>query len=192
MQVFREDGICVDYDKVRCNIGIGPDQFLPVTAGIAPDTHRGQKLMARQEAIFREQFLPKLQVLPGTHPLLERMHSVDLKLMGVSCASEELSKKFAQLVGISDLISGEKPFRTHLETALSRLGTYPVETLLLADTPFDIEAGLRLGIQSIAFRAGGWMNDALEGAIAIYDDPHDLLENFEPSPLGISLLRRSA
>ena len=36
----------------------------------------------------------------------------------------------------------------------------------------------------IALRCGGWGDADLKGALAIYDDPADLLENYDSSPLG--------
>jgi hypothetical protein len=36
----------------------------------------------------------------------------------------------------------------------------------------------------IALRCGGWDDDSLAGAAAIYDHPADLLQHFEESPLG--------
>ena len=53
---------------------------------------------------------------------------------------------------------------------------------MIGDTPYDLEAALRAGIGLIALRCGGWTDDQLRGAIAIYDDPEDLLERFELSP----------
>jgi hypothetical protein len=38
-------------------------------------------------------------------------------------------------------------------------------------------------VKVIALRCGGWNDDGLEGAAAIYDDPADLLANYDNSPL---------
>jgi phosphoglycolate phosphatase-like HAD superfamily hydrolase len=192
MQVLRDDDVPVAYEKLRCTIGIGSDQFLPAVSGIAPDTKRGQRLMSRQETLFREQFLPKLKVFQDTHALLDRMKSAGLHLIAVSSDPRPLAEKLLRMTGLTELVAEPASVRHLLEVALERLGTYPAETLLIADTPFDIEAGLRLGIQTIALRSGGWLDDSLQGAAAIYADPHDLLKNFELSPLGVSLLAKGA
>ena len=42
---------------------------------------------------------------------------------------------------------------------------------MIGDTPYDIEAAGRAGVASIALRSGGWGDDELQGALAIYDDP---------------------
>ena len=45
----------------------------------------------------------------------------------------------------------------------------------LGDTPYDIEAAARANVRAIAFRSGGWSDEALRGAVEIYDGPADLL-----------------
>lgn len=39
------------------------------------------------------------------------------------------------------------------------------------------------GIKIIAFRCGGWSDRDLQGAIAIYDGPADLLAHYDESPV---------
>ncbi len=55
---------------------------------------------------------------------------------------------------------------------------------MIGDTPYDVEAAQRAGVAVIGFRSGGWNDDDLKGAIAIYDGPADLLERIDDSPLG--------
>ena len=54
---------------------------------------------------------------------------------------------------------------------------------MVGDTPYDVEAARRVGVRMIALRCDGWTDDALAGAVAIYDDPEDLLARYETSPL---------
>jgi phosphoglycolate phosphatase-like HAD superfamily hydrolase len=53
---------------------------------------------------------------------------------------------------------------------------------MIGDTAFDIEAATKAGIKTIALRCGGWSDSDLKGAIAIYDDPADLLAHYDDSP----------
>jgi phosphoglycolate phosphatase-like HAD superfamily hydrolase len=55
---------------------------------------------------------------------------------------------------------------------------------MIGDTPYDVEAAGRAEVAIIAFRCGGWTDEDLKGAIAIYDGPWDLLERLDESPLG--------
>ena len=49
--------------------------------------------------------------------------------------------------------------------------------------PDRIEAARRAGVRTIAFRSGGWKDEDLAGAIAIYDGPWDLLDRLDDSPI---------
>ena len=53
--------------------------------------------------------------------------------------------------------------------ALRRVGCGPQATVLIGDTPYDVEAGARAGVAVIAFRSGGWSDAPLQGALALYD-----------------------
>ena len=57
---------------------------------------------------------------------------------------------------------------------------------MLGDTPYDLESAHRAGIGMVAVRCGGWQDKDLQGALAVYDDPADLLAHFEQSPLGVT------
>jgi phosphoglycolate phosphatase-like HAD superfamily hydrolase len=55
--------------------------------------------------------------------------------------------------------------------------------MMLGDTPYDIEAAARTEVREIALRCGGWGDSDLSGAVAIYQDPAELLRNYDSSPL---------
>ena len=67
---------------------------------------------------------------------------------------------------------------------VERLGIPADETVMLGDTPYDIDAAKKAGVAVIAFRCGGWDDAGLAGAMAIYDSPADLLRHYDRSPLG--------
>jgi phosphoglycolate phosphatase-like HAD superfamily hydrolase len=55
--------------------------------------------------------------------------------------------------------------------------------VMIGDTPYDIEAAQKVGIRTIAFRCGGFNDEQLKNAIAIYNDPADLWEHYDDSPV---------
>ena len=57
------------------------------------------------------------------------------------------------------------------------------ETIILSDAPYDIEAAKPVGVSVIAFRCGGFSDETLKGALALYIDPADLLAHWDQSPL---------
>ena len=61
----------------------------------------------------------------------------------------------------------------------------PEEAGVSGDTPCDIAAARKAGMDAIAVRSGGFSDEALQGAIAIYDDVAALLARFDASPLSV-------
>ena len=63
---------------------------------------------------------------------------------------------------------------------------------MLGDSPYDVEAALLAPEVAVTLRAGGWPDEELRGALAIYDDPADLLERYADSLFAGPELARSS
>lgn len=191
VDAFRDLGFDVPYDKVRPLIGMGGDNLLPVAVGIEEDDPRGERLSKRRGEIFKEKYLRTLKPFPRTRDLLKRMRDEGLELAVASSASKDDLKPLLEIAGAADLIDSKtssddaensKPDPDIIQAALKRLKMPPGDALMLGDTPYDIEAAGKAGVKTVAFRCGGWKDDGLKGAIAIYDGPADLLARFDASP----------
>ena len=84
----------------------------------------------------------------------------------------------------SDDAPKSKPEPDIIQAALKQANAAPADAVMIGDTPYDVEASQRAGVAVIAFRCGGWGDEALRGAVAIYDGPWDLLAELEDSPIG--------
>ena len=78
-----------------------------------------------------------------------------------------------------------------MQVTLQRIGLPANQVLTVGDTPYDIEAAAKVGVGTIALRCGGWTDPELKGALAIYNDPADLLDPYDTSPLGDSSQARN-
>jgi phosphoglycolate phosphatase-like HAD superfamily hydrolase len=80
-----------------------------------------------------------------------------------------------------------KPDPEIVQAALKRAGATTDRTLMIGDTPYDVEAAARAGLPTIALRCGGyWPDRALSGAQQIFDDPADLLDHWQNPHLRLS------
>lgn len=192
VEALSEVEISVDFAQVRPLIGMGGDKLLPALAGLTEDSKVGARVSERRSKIFRERYLPHLRAFPKTRELLMRSVQAGLALAVASSAKKEELSTLLELAKVKDLIetatsSGDaersKPDPDIVRAALDRLELSPERVLMIGDTPYDIEAARRLGIDTIAFRCGGRSDRDLSGAIAIYDGPEQLLESFDSSPL---------
>ena len=76
-----------------------------------------------------------------------------------------------------------KPNPDILHAALKKSGLSADEVIMLGDTPYDVEAAKKASVGIIGLRCGGWGAPDLKGALAVYDDPADLLAHLAQSPL---------
>ncbi len=61
----------------------------------------------------------------------------------------------------------------------------PAETLVVGDTPYDVQAAAKAGMRTVGLLSGGFTQEALRGAgaAAVYRDVSDLLDRYDESPL---------
>ena len=193
VDTFVEAGYDVPFGVVRPLIGMGADKLLPKTIGIRHDSEEGQKLINRRSEIFRKKYLPNLCPLEGSRALVLRVRSDGLKAIVATSAKEEELKGLLEAAEVADLMQERatasdakrsKPDPDIVEAAIEESGISPEKLVMIGDTPYDIEAAARADVRAIGFRSGGWSDDALSGAVEIYDGPADLLARYETSLLG--------
>jgi HAD superfamily hydrolase (TIGR01509 family) len=189
---LAEAGFRVEQARVRGLIGEGGDKLLPQLTGVQEDSPQGQRISSRRAEIFKTRHVPHLRPFRGARALVmllrERGHEIGV---ATSAKPEEL-EPLLRIAEVDDLIrlrtsSGDaersKPDPDIVQAALDRMRCQPDEAMMIGDTPYDVEAAGRAGVATIALRCGGWPDEKLAGAIAIYDDPEDLRLNYERSPL---------
>lgn len=193
VDAFAEAGHPVPYEKVRKLIGMGGDKLMPTASGIEEDSPEGKRIADRRKQIFMTQYVPKLRAFPQTRALLDRLQALGLKLVvATSAKSDELDAllKVAQAPELKDTATtssdadNSKPDPDIVEAAVERTGHPAAEVVMIGDTPYDLEAATRAGVPLIALRSGGWSDEELKGAIAVYQDPADLLAHLADSPIG--------
>lgn len=192
VDALKEFGYSVPYEKVRPLIGMGGDKVLPETIGVQKDSEKGKQISQRRSEIFKEKYLPNVKAFPDAQKLLDRMREQGLKLAIATSAQPDELRPLLQIVGAADLIEDKtsskdaqssKPDPDVMQVTLKKVGYPANELVMIGDTPYDIEAATKVGVGTIALRCGGWSDSDLTGAIAIYNDPADLLAHYDSSPL---------
>ena len=189
----KELGVEMSFQEVRDRIGKGGDKLLPEVTGIEEDEGKGKKIAERKSEIFRERYLPTLKATPGARQLLHRLRDDGIKLVVATSAKKDELDDLLKQAEIQDLIQDattsddaerSKPDPDIIEAALEQAGFPAEQTVMLGDTPYDVQASNRAGVPVVALRSGGGGDSDPEGAVAIYDDPADLLAHFDESPVG--------
>jgi HAD superfamily hydrolase (TIGR01549 family) len=186
-QSLREHGVAAEVDQIRRLIGMGGDKPLPAVAHVSEDSDLGQAITRRKKVIFGA-LVPALQPTSGARPLLEYLREQRVDLIIATSADDRELSTLLERAGVDDLMPARtskddapksKPDPDIVQAALVRSGAPPERTVLIGDTPYDIEAGNRAGMHAIALRSGGyWTDSSLRGALEIFDDPQALLDHW--------------
>lgn len=127
--------------------------------------------------------------------LLERIQADGMQTALASSAKQDKLAAYKKAARIEDLLQAEtstddaeksKPEPDIFEAAMQRLrGVDPEQVVVIGDTPYDAEAAGKAGLRTIGVLCGGWPADALRraGCVATYQDPADLLAQYDASPL---------
>jgi len=191
-------GYDVAYDEVRRRIGEGGDKLIPQVTGLQSETDRAKALSARRWEIFRDDFLPALRPTPGARALVDRLRDDGLRLVVATSAKDDEMRAILDQAGLADVLpqrtsaddaDRSKPDPDIVHAALQRESLRPDQTVMLGDTPYDVQAGLHAGVDVIALRSGGWSDAELRGAVAVFDDPAALLSAWQRSPLAQRTVR---
>lgn len=151
---------------------------------LIPEQH-----VAPAAALWREHlartYLDDVTLMPGGGELVRTLHARGLKLAVFTNKIGETSRGICAHLGLAprlDLVLGandtpwRKPQPEFTALALERLGASAAETVLIGDSPYDIEAAHAGGLAALCVTTGthtaGELADA--GADAIFPDLHAL------------------
>ena len=191
-QVLALHGHEFMFETVRPLIGMGGDKLLEHLLGIDGKSDRAEMLSAERQQHFLQRELHGLHPTRGARDLLMGLRDAGLQVVVATAANTEETGALLHQAGVDDLIAHaassadaeeSKPEPDIVLASLRKAGTKPSEAIMLGDTPYDVAAARRAGVGSVILRCGGWWNDdALAGALALYKDPAQLLQELQESP----------
>ncbi|MEJ6483235.1 HAD family hydrolase [Nostoc punctiforme UO1] len=201
VEAFSAFGYKVKFEQVRPLIGMGGDQIIPKFApGLSDQQGKGKEIAEKRKKLIINKFATNLSPATGARQLILKMLSVGLRLIIASSATSQELSVLLKAAQVDDLLSQDeattssdaeasKPDPDIVEAALSKLNMEPSSVVMLGDTPYDVESANKAGVGVIAFRCGGFDDSQLKDAIAIYDDPSDLLTHYDSSPLATKVMK---
>jgi membrane protein len=192
-QAFRQHGYDFEPAEIHEQIGKGSDNLLPTMTPDAPEQVRDALDHAHGE-IYKRDFLPNVRPFPGARDLLVKARDAGKAVVLATSASRAELDHYVQLLDAADIIHGatskddvahSKPCPDIFEAAVQEAGVAASEAVVIGDTPYDIVAARRSGVDAIAVRSGGFPEAELaaERPVAIYDDVAALLAGFDRSPI---------
>jgi HAD superfamily hydrolase (TIGR01509 family) len=192
-QAFRDHGHD-DVDMATCHrlIGVASEEF--VTRVLGEDAPDRQDVVDSHSSRY-EALQDQVTAFPRTADLLQACSDLGLAVVLATSAKSGDLDWMLPTIGVDDVLAGTttsedveaaKPAPDLLATAARDHGLDPRRTVAVGDTVWDVYSARDAGFPCVAVTCGGISRADLEaaGAVAVYDDPADLLEHLAESPLG--------
>src|SRR5207253_1664280 len=109
-----------------------------------------------------------LRAFDGAKDLLLKMRDDEYKLVVATSASEEDLEALLKQGGLEDVFDKatssddaeeSKPAPDIIEAALKKAKVSADQAIMLGDTPYDVGAARRAGVDIVAVRSGGWRDE---------------------------------
>jgi HAD superfamily hydrolase (TIGR01509 family) len=187
-EAFRHFGIVLDYDRIRGQIGKGGDNLIPSLLEPEVAERLQEEIESFRSELFKRDYLAKARPFPAAAELLRKLHGEGTKLVLASSAKQVELDFHIDRLGCRDLLTAttskddvehSKPCPDIFAAALDKVR--PLNggsVVVVGDTPYDIAAAGKIGVPAVAVRCGGFPDEELSDAAAIFDGPGELIETF--------------
>jgi len=186
---FLAAGYEVSCFDIHRALGHGGEELVETLVGKADDrVVQGHK---QRWAPLRERCLPFHDVAELIRATADRGVQVVYCTSGDAQDVEDARSKIgcddvvAAAVNSSD-VEHAKPAPDIVRAALEAVGVAPQDAVLVGDTVYDVRAAAAAGVACIGLMCGGIGAHELQeaGAVAVYGNPSELLQDLDASPVG--------
>ena len=190
-RAFRRHGIVLPLWRLHRHVGMGGDKYVAALAGDDAEERIGDRVRERWEELFDE-VLDEIEPLAGARELIGDLKERGRTVVLASSAIAPHLDRFIDLVEARDVVDGwtgkddverSKPDPDLVAAALEKAGTR--DAALLGDTPWDVEAARKAGVEAVCLVTGGFSADELRdaGAVAVFESIEELRERLDETPL---------
>jgi HAD superfamily hydrolase (TIGR01549 family) len=171
---------------------MGGDQYVAAVAGEAVERQIGDDVRDEWEKQF-EKMIDEVVPFVGAHDLVVALKARGHTVVLASSSIEKHAEHFVDAIGIRDVVDAwttkddveaTKPEPDVVKAALSKAGTD--DAVMVGDTPWDVEAARKAGLETIAVLTGGAYSEAElreAGAVAVFESVRELQIGLEETPL---------
>ena len=190
-RAFRAERIVLPMWRLHRHVGMGGDKFVAAVAGDEVEDRLGDRLRDSWEHQFDE-LIDETEPLAGARELIQELKKRGHSTVLASSAIQRHVDDFLDKLDARDLADGwttkddveaSKPDPDLVEAALAKAGTR--KAVMIGDTPWDVKAAAKAGIETICVVTGGFSKQELEeaGAVAVYESLVELREDLDRAPL---------
>jgi HAD superfamily hydrolase (TIGR01509 family) len=190
-RALRRSGIVLPLWRIHRHVGMGGDQLLPALLGERLDEERGEEIRAARDEEYGR-LIGEVAPLEGSTELMAELKERGLSVVLASSSPQDELDHYLELLDARELadawttdddVKATKPEPDLVHAALEKAGTE--DAVMVGDTPWDVEAARKAGIETICVITGGFSEQELgdAGAVAVYESVEELRQALDSTPL---------
>jgi HAD superfamily hydrolase (TIGR01549 family) len=191
-RAFRRNGIVLPLWRIHRHIGMGGDQVVGALAGEDVERERGDDIRAAEKELYVE-LIDEVEPFEGARGLIETLKERGHRVVLASSAKAEEVDHYLDLLAARELADGwttsadveaTKPEPDLVKAAVEKAGGG--DAVMVGDTPWDVEAAKRAGVETITVLTGGFSEAELReaGAGWTFESIQALREQLGETPFG--------
>jgi HAD superfamily hydrolase (TIGR01509 family) len=191
-RAFRRYDITIPVWRLHRHVGMGGDKFVAAVAGDDVEDRLGDDLRDAWERLFDE-IIDEVAPLEGVRELVDTLQERGHEIVLASSSVQKHFDHFVGILGIRDDVDGwttkddveaSKPEPDLVQAAMQKV--QHDRAVMLGDTPWDVEAARRAGVETVCLMTGGFSEQELRdaGAAAVFESLPDLRAHLEATPFG--------
>jgi HAD superfamily hydrolase (TIGR01509 family) len=190
-RAMRQNGVIVPIWRIHRHIGMGGDQLVAAIAGEEVESESGDAIRDAEKALYMS-MIEEVEPLEGSRELISDLRERADRVVLASSAKEDEDEHYNELLDAAELADGwttsadveaTKPEPDLVKSALAKAEAD--EALLIGDTPWDVKAADRAGVETAAVLTGGFSAAELRdaGAIAVFESVPELRAGLDGLPV---------
>jgi len=191
-RAFRAHHIVLPLWRIHRAVGMGGDQLVPALVGPELDEEKGDDIRAARDEIYTGGLMEEVAPLDGAHELIAELKDRGLRVVLASSSPRDELERYLDLLDARELadasttkddVEATKPEPDLILAALEKAKTE--SAVMVGDTPWDVEAASKAGVETLCVITGGWSKQELReaGAIAVFESVDELRQRLEETPL---------
>jgi HAD superfamily hydrolase (TIGR01509 family) len=191
-RAFRAQGLVLPIWRIHRHIGMGGDQLVPALAGGRFEEQHGDDVREAETNLYGE-LIDEVEPMDGARELILQIRDADRQVVLASSAKQEEVEHYLELLDAREIVDAwttsadveaTKPEPDLVHAALDKAGEQ--DGVMVGDTPWDVKAAKRAGIETMAVLTGGFSAAELQdaGAIVVFESVRELCGRLGATSLG--------
>jgi HAD superfamily hydrolase (TIGR01509 family) len=184
-RAFRDNDLILPVWRIHRHIGMGGDQLVDALAGEEFEKRCGDAVREAESEHYKA-LIDEVEPMDGARDLIVALCESERAVVLASSAKEEEVEHYLDLLDCREIVDGwttsadvesTKPAPDLVHAALQKMGAD--EGVMIGDTPWDVEAARKAGVDTIAVLTGGFSEAELReaGAVDVFESVRELRDS---------------